>query len=213
MGLASPIVRLENRHFPNFYVENLQSGTAFGMVVYAQNTKVSESLSSLAELPLDHSPARRTLQGESGKQVLRAFTLKNAARQVDNPELAKVGNKRGHLIIGGAGDSDAFGPFFWVVLSVASVLVSVSVVLALVIRTRCFMGRGGRIGGAGAGGAAASGRRGEWGMTPFQKAKGRRRSSGGQQATMRFPRHEMEVGRAGEEGQFGIPRASQSCFI
>ena len=41
-GLASPIVRLENRHFPNFYVENLQSGTAFGMVVYAQNSKVRE---------------------------------------------------------------------------------------------------------------------------------------------------------------------------
>ena len=42
VGLASPIVRLENRHFPNFYVENLQSGTAFGMVVYAQNSKVWE---------------------------------------------------------------------------------------------------------------------------------------------------------------------------
>ena len=41
VGLTSPIVRLENRHFPNFYVENLQSGTAFGMVVYAQNSKVS----------------------------------------------------------------------------------------------------------------------------------------------------------------------------
>lgn len=42
VGLASPIVRLENRHFPNFYVENLQSGTAFGMVVYAQNSKVKK---------------------------------------------------------------------------------------------------------------------------------------------------------------------------
>ena len=144
------------------------------------------------------------MQGESGKQVLRAFTLKNAARQVDNPELAKVGNKRGHLIIDN-GDADAFGPFFWVVLSVASVLVSVSVVLALVIRTRCFMGRGG--GRLGAGGAAASGRRGERGATAFQKAKGRR-SSGGQQATMRFPRHEMELGRAGEEGKLGIPHVS-----
>ena len=82
------------------------------------------------------------MQGESEKQVLRAFTLKNAARQVDNPELAKVGNKRGHLIIDGdSAAAAAFGPFFWVVLSVASVLVSASVVLALVIRTRCFMGR------------------------------------------------------------------------
>ncbi len=39
-SLASPIVRLENRHFPNFYIEELQPGTAFGMVVYAQNSKV-----------------------------------------------------------------------------------------------------------------------------------------------------------------------------
>ena len=47
IGLASPIVRLENRHFPNFYVENLQSGTAFGMVVYAQNSKVREEHNKL----------------------------------------------------------------------------------------------------------------------------------------------------------------------
>ena len=81
------------------------------------------------------------LQGESERQVLRAFTLKNAARQVDNPELAKVGNKRGGGHLGHSPAAGASGPFFWVVLSVASVLVSASVVLALVIRTRCFMGR------------------------------------------------------------------------
>ena len=135
-----------------------------------------------------------SMQGDSEKQVLRAFTLKNAARQVDNPELAKVGNKRGHLINGGGGgDSASFGPFFWVVLSVASVLVSVSVILALVIRTRCFMGR--ERGTAGA--AAASGRRGDHrrtGMAPFEAPNKRRRSSA---ATMRFPRHEMEMGGGG----------------
>ena len=136
-------------------------------------------------------------QGESEKQVLRAFTLKNAARQVDNPELAKVGNKRGHLINGGGGggDSASFGPFFWVVLSVASVLVSVSVILALVIRTRCFMGRERAAAGA------ASGRRGNhrgMGMAPFETPNKRRRSSSG--ATMRFPRHEMEMGSGGGRG-------------
>ena len=136
------------------------------------------------------------VQGESEKQVLRAFTLKNAARQVDNPELAKVGNKRGHLINGGGGgDSASFGPFFWVVLSVASVLVSVSVILALVIRTRCFMGRERAAAGA------ASGRRGNhrgMGMAPFETPNKRRRSSSG--ATMRFPRHEMEMGSGGGRG-------------
>ena len=126
--------------------------------------------------------------------MLRAFTLKNAARQVDNPELAKVGNKRGHLINGGGGGSASFGPFFWVVLSVASVLVSVSVILALVIRTRCFMGRERAAAGA------ASGRRGDHrGMAPFVTPnKRRRRSSSG--ATMRFPRHEMEMGSGGGRG-------------
>ena len=129
--------------------------------------------------------------------MLRAFTLKNAARQVDNPELAKVGNKRGHLIIDGD-SSAAFGPFFWVVLSVASVLVSASVVLALVIRTRCFMGRSGG-GGGGGGEAVAAIRRGErrMRMAPFENSNKRRRSSS---STMRFPRHEMEMGggRGGE---------------
>ena len=134
------------------------------------------------------------LQGESEKQVLRAFTLKNAARQVDNPELAKVGNKRGHLL--NDGDS-VFGPFFWVILSVASVLVSASVILALVIRTRCFMGWGG---GRGEG---ASMRRGErmMRMAPFENPNKRKRSSSSSMSTMRFPRHEMEVGRGGEREQ------------
>jgi hypothetical protein len=45
-ALASPIVRLENRHFPNFYVEDLEPGTAFGMVAYAQNSKVNLQMES-----------------------------------------------------------------------------------------------------------------------------------------------------------------------
>ena len=40
-GLTSPITRLENRHFPQFSIEELTPGTAFGMVVYAQNSKVT----------------------------------------------------------------------------------------------------------------------------------------------------------------------------
>ena len=130
----------------------------------------------------------RPLQGESEKQVLRAFTLKNAARQVDNPELAKVGDKRGHL---SGSDSEGFGPFFWVVLSVASVLVSASVVLALVIRTRCFMGRGSEA-------AAAIGRPLGERRRPFENPKKKRRRSSA--STMRFPRHEMEVGGRGKVG-------------
>ena len=39
-SMTSPIARLENRHFPQFSVEGLAPGKAFGMVVYAQNTKV-----------------------------------------------------------------------------------------------------------------------------------------------------------------------------
>lgn len=43
-SLTSPIARLENRHFPQFSVEGLAPGKAFGMVVYAQNTKVDINL-------------------------------------------------------------------------------------------------------------------------------------------------------------------------
>lgn len=66
--LTSPISTVKNIHFPQFSVEGLNAGTAFGIVVYAQNSK-----------------------GDSEKVVLRAFTLKNDhGQQLDHPE-AKLG--------------------------------------------------------------------------------------------------------------------------
>ena len=50
-SLISPLKKLQNPHFPSFSVEGLQPGTAFGMVVYAQNDKVIvKSLASLMSL-------------------------------------------------------------------------------------------------------------------------------------------------------------------
>jgi hypothetical protein len=115
------------------------------------------------------------IQGDSEKLVLRAFTLKNAARQVDPS--AKIGNKRMHS--GGV-------PFFWIVLSIASVLVVISIVLGLVIRTRCFTGgrRGSREAGIVNGGRPTT--------VTSEAAAGKSRKGS---ATMRFPRHEMEISR------------------
>ena len=128
-------------------------------------------------------------QGDSEKLVLRAFTLKSAARQVD-PE-AKIGNKRGVRTA---------VPFFWIVLAIASVLVVISIIFGLLIRTRCFTGR--RPGGGGAAGGRRQQHPQQQQRSPFvmsgASASDARGSSGKKKAsaaTMRFPRHEMEIQR------------------
>ena len=74
------------------------------------------------------------MQGDSEKQVLRAFTLKSAERQVDQPE-AKLGGTGSS-----PGRSGRVMPVLWVVVAIASILVLITLVLVLVIRTRCFTG-------------------------------------------------------------------------